>query len=569
MPPTRPVVAQVPGARPLGSRYLLDRRIGRGATGHVWAGRRRDDGYPVAVKLLRSELAEDPDVVMRFLREKSTLTRLRHPNLVQVHDLVAEGEVLAIVMDLVRGEDLRRRATRGPLSRVEAAVLLAQTAGALAAVHAARVVHRDVKPENILITDRDGQPTALLTDFGIARALEGPALTRPTQLVGTPAYIAPELAVGRAPEPASDVYSLGVTAYELLAGHRPFHADAPIALLRAHVEDIPTRPPGVDDATWALIAACLAKSPADRPSAAEVAVHWATLAQPGSSVPNLLPTPGGHVPPGPWTGPPGPWTEPHEPWTGPHGPATGQSPAPPGTPPSIAPNQSVQSPGTPAGCAPTPTGAPPPDALAPDALAPDPRSAGYQSHPISGGAAQPPGGAHPPNVAQPPSAAEPQLTAVSVRPLPPPPAPDAPRPRRRWWPVMVAAVVVALVGASTGVYLKQRQKPPQQHTQQSTPPPTRANYFVPVSIGLDAAGTATITWDPATSRKPGFQGFFVVQFVDGGGTSPVTSAALPGTTGTYSITSLRPGRRDCFGVLAYGVTDTPLTPVPQACVTPR
>jgi serine/threonine-protein kinase len=505
VPPTRPVVAQVPGARPLGSRYLLDQRIGRGATGHVWAGRRRDDGFPVAVKLLRSELAEDPDVVMRFLREKSTLTRLRHPNLVQVHDLVAEGEVLAIVMDLVRGEDLRRRATRGPLSRVEAAVLLAQTAGALAAVHAARVVHRDVKPENILVTERDGQPTALLTDFGIARALEGPALTRPTQLVGTPAYIAPELAVGRAPEPASDVYSLGVTAYELLAGHRPFQAEAPIALLRAHVEDTPVRPPGIDDATWALIAACLAKAPADRPSAAEVAVRWATLAQPGELPATLVPAP----PP-----PPGP------------------GPAPGPTTPASAPGPT------------TPASAPAPAAPA----------------------RQAPAGPVP---TAPPAAGVPQPTAMSARPLAPPPTPDAARPRRRRWPIVVAAVVVALVGASTGVYLKQRQEPDRPAAQQSSAPATRANYFVPVSIGLDAAGTATLTWDPETSRKPGFQGFFVVQFVDGGGTSPVTSAALPGSAGTYSVTSLRPGRRDCFGVLAYGVTEPPLTPVPQACVTPR
>jgi serine/threonine-protein kinase len=158
---------------------------------------------------------------------------------------------------------------------------------------------------------------------------------------------------------------------------------------------------------------------------------------------------------------------------------------------------------------------------------------------------------------------------MSARPLAPPPAPDPTRPRRRWWPVVVAAVVVALIGASIGVYLKQRQTPQKPQVDQSSAPPTRANYFVPVSIGLDAAGTATITWDPATSRKPGFQGFFVMQFTDGGGTNPVTTDALPGTTGTYEITNLRPARRDCFGVLAYGVTEPPLTPVPQACVTPR
>jgi hypothetical protein len=158
---------------------------------------------------------------------------------------------------------------------------------------------------------------------------------------------------------------------------------------------------------------------------------------------------------------------------------------------------------------------------------------------------------------------------MSARPLAPPPATDAPRPRRRWWPIVAAAVVLALVGASAGVYLKQRQEPVRPPTtRQSSAPPARADYFVPVSIGLDAAGTATLTWDPANSGKPGFEGFFVMQFEEDGDANPVTRVALPGTTGTYSVT-LRPGRRECFGVLAYGVTDTPLTPVPQACVTPR
>src|SRR5262249_1325619 len=148
----------------------LDEPIGRGATGHVWAGRRREDGSPVAVKLLRAELATDPGVVNRFLRERLVLTGLRHKHLVRVHDLVAEGDVLGIVMDLVDGEDLRHFLARGPLPEATAATLLAQVAAALAAVHAAGLVHRDIKPENVLVA---AGPTALLSDFGIARAVAG------------------------------------------------------------------------------------------------------------------------------------------------------------------------------------------------------------------------------------------------------------------------------------------------------------------------------------------------------------------------------------------------------------
>jgi serine/threonine protein kinase len=261
-------------ARPLGSQYLLDTEIGRGATGHVWAGRRRADGSPVAVKLLRSDLAEDPEVKARFLREHATLTRLRHPHLVGVHDLVAEGGALGIVMDLVQGVDLRRLVVQTRLSTGAAATLLAQTAQALAAVHAAGIVHRDVKPENVLATPVGAGWSARLTDFGIARAVAGSSATA---LIGTPAYLAPELATGHPPAPPADVYALGVTGYELLAGHRPFHATSIEAWMRAHLEEAPPRPAGVDDAAWKLLAACLAKDPAARPTAAQVAAGWAAL----------------------------------------------------------------------------------------------------------------------------------------------------------------------------------------------------------------------------------------------------------------------------------------------------
>ena len=275
IPPNRPAPATA--ARPLGSRYELVRRIGGGAMGQVWAGRRRDDDFPVAVKILRGELSEDPETVDRFLRESRVLQGIRHPNVVEIYDFVKEGDVFGIVMELIDGEDLRHVAARGRLRPAGAAELLAQTASALAAVHAGGVVHRDVKPENILVTERDGRRTAFLSDFGISRGIAGSAHTR---LLGTPAYLGPELWAGRAPVTATDVYALGITAYELLAGRLPFEAPSQEAMMRAHLEQSAPRPGGVDDATWSLITACLDRDPANRPDAARVAAGWASLAGP-------------------------------------------------------------------------------------------------------------------------------------------------------------------------------------------------------------------------------------------------------------------------------------------------
>jgi serine/threonine protein kinase len=290
----RSPAAERPAARPLGSRYELVRRIGGGAMGQVWAGRRREDDFPVAVKILRGELSEDPETVDRFLRESRLLQSIRHPNVVEIYDFVKEGDVFGIVMELVDGEDLRHVAARGRLRPAEAAELLAQTASALAAVHAGGVVHRDVKPENILVTERDGRRTAYLSDFGISRGIAGSAHTR---LLGTPAYLGPELWAGRPPVPATDVYALGITAYELLTGRLPFEAPSQEAMMRAHLEQSAPRPDGVDDPTWALITACLDRDPANRPDAARVATGWASLADPhvlaGLSIPAVAspPTP--------------------------------------------------------------------------------------------------------------------------------------------------------------------------------------------------------------------------------------------------------------------------------------
>jgi serine/threonine-protein kinase len=276
--------------RPLGSAYLLTEPIGRGAMGRVWRGVRRVDGSAVAVKVLRPELADDPDAVARFLTERSALRAVVDPHVVRVHDLVVEGSILAIVMDLVSGGDLRSALrAEGRLAPGPAIEAIGGVAAGLVAVHRAGIVHRDVKPENVLVTA--GDPPVRLTDFGIARVVDGASLTRPTQLVGTPDYVAPELAAGRPPSPASDVYALGVMAYELLAGRRPFVGPSPAAVLRAHLDEAPVPPPGLDPGVWAMVAACLDKDPARRPAADEVA-GWCRRAAPAlEGHPRLDPVP--------------------------------------------------------------------------------------------------------------------------------------------------------------------------------------------------------------------------------------------------------------------------------------
>ena len=153
--------------QPIGSRYELETQLGRGAFGSVWRGRVRDSGESVAIKVLLEELANDADVVTRFLRERTALVSMRHRSLVSVRDLVVEGDVLALVMQLVEGPDLRAYLRgRGTLDATESALLVADVAEALAVAHAAKIIHRDVKPANVLVSKRG---EVKLVDFGIAQ----------------------------------------------------------------------------------------------------------------------------------------------------------------------------------------------------------------------------------------------------------------------------------------------------------------------------------------------------------------------------------------------------------------
>ncbi|MBF6047435.1 protein kinase [Streptomyces sp. NRRL B-1677] len=269
--------------RPVGSKYLLEEVLGRGATGTVWRARQREaagaeaavsgrPGETVAIKVLKEELASDADVVMRFLRERSVLLRLTHPNIVRTRDLVVEGDLLALVMDLVDGPDLHHYLRdNGPFTPVAASLLTAQIADALAASHADGIVHRDLKPANVLLRSDGGQMHPMLTDFGIARLADSPGLTRTHEFVGTPAYVAPESAEGRPQTSAVDIYGAGILLYELVTGRPPFAGATALEVLHQHLSSEPRRPTTVPEPLWTVIERCLRKRPEERPSAENLA----------------------------------------------------------------------------------------------------------------------------------------------------------------------------------------------------------------------------------------------------------------------------------------------------------
>jgi len=251
----------------LGERYSLVQRIASGGMGDVWESEDQVLTRTVAVKVLRPGTDDEEVFARRFRSEALYTANLCHPNIATVFDYGEDDNLAYLVMELVPGEPLSAMVQReGALDPARVRSIMGQAALALGAAHEAGVVHRDVKPANILVTP-DG--TVKLTDFGIARAVDGAGQTLTGEVLGTPHYLSPEQALGEAATGASDLYALGIVAHELLTGRRPFDKGTPVATALAQVnEPPPPLPPHVPPGLRSLIEQCLAKKPGDRPASA-------------------------------------------------------------------------------------------------------------------------------------------------------------------------------------------------------------------------------------------------------------------------------------------------------------
>ncbi|MGP3956300.1 serine/threonine-protein kinase [Nonomuraea sp. 3N208] len=247
----------------LAGRYRLDTRIGAGGMGEVWRGEDIVLARTVAVKVLLPGRMEDPGFVARFQGEARAMATVNHAGVVDVYDYGVSGDTVYLVMKFVDGEPLDRLLSRlGRIPPQAAMELIAQAASALQAVHDQGIVHRDVKPGNLLV-QRDG--TLVLTDFGIARSDLANRLTDAGMVLGTAAYCAPEQAEGAPVTPAVDIYALGVVAYECLVGQRPFDGDSAVTIALKHIREAPPPlPPDIPQAVRTLVEIALSKDPARR-----------------------------------------------------------------------------------------------------------------------------------------------------------------------------------------------------------------------------------------------------------------------------------------------------------------
>jgi eukaryotic-like serine/threonine-protein kinase len=261
----------------LAGRYRLDGRIAFGGVGEVWRAVDLVLGRPVAVKLLRAEYAQHQEVLIRFRAEAKHAGSVSHPGIAQVYDYGEDGagDSPYLVMELVDGPSLAGVLAAGPLNPADTMDVLAQAAAGLQAAHAAGLVHRDVKPGNLLVGPA-GQ--VKITDFGIAYAAWSAPITQAGALVGTPAYLAPERIAGGPATPASDLYALGVVGYQCLTGEVPFGGVPPAATAAQPHRTLPPLPPAVPAGVAGLILELTAKDPAARPAGAgEVAVRASQL----------------------------------------------------------------------------------------------------------------------------------------------------------------------------------------------------------------------------------------------------------------------------------------------------
>jgi serine/threonine-protein kinase len=250
----------------LSGRYRLESKLGSGGMSTVFLARDETLERWVAIKVMHREISDQPDQIERFRREARAVAQLSHPNVVAVIDAGEDGGYPYIVLEYVEGETLKQRIDRlGHLPVDEAVAYAIEIGRGLAAAHGRRMVHRDVKPQNVLI---DAEGRAKVTDFGIARSLESDGLTKTGRVLGTTDYVAPEQAMGHSVDARSDVYSLGVLLYEMLTGEVPFRAETVVGVAMKHVnEDMPDvqqRRPEISSALAAVIERATSKDPKKR-----------------------------------------------------------------------------------------------------------------------------------------------------------------------------------------------------------------------------------------------------------------------------------------------------------------
>lgn len=497
----------------LGSRYLLADRLGGGGMGEVFLAYATHGGdEQLAVKLLRQDLAEDPDLVSRFLQESRLLRGIRHPNVVRVLDLVAEGDRFGIVMEYVPDGDLRR-SVPFPCPVPVALDLLAQVAEGLAAIHAAGITHRDLKPENVLVHRLpDGSLRARVTDFGVSHRSDSVS-SRHDGIVGTAGYLSPESANGLRAGPGGDVYALGVILYEMCVGRRPFVSDNTLAVIRAHADSPVPRPPAITDPLWELLSQLLAKDPQQRPSAAAAAERMRAVNGPGevASVPLPGPMPvSAQDPtlvraPGP-AGSPGP--DPEAFTLVRPGAAHGAAPEDPagrglagrglagGVPAGGVPAEDVSGP---AGAAPAFAAA---VAVSAGAAAVPPGAGSLTAGPgpvpsgavLSQGAILPPGTSGGPTVADRPGATPPGFSRRALR--------EADGRRRRRWSAPVAAGVLVLVLVAVLMAVLRLGGPDSGSQADGTASPTTASVTATAPVATPSTPATTTTTVTVTAPAP-------------------------------------------------------------------
>lgn len=256
----------------LGNRYRLVRQIAVGGMGEVWVARDESLAREIAIKVLKQEFVGNPDFLNRFRTEARNSASLSHANIAQLYDYGEQDGSAYLVMELVSGEpmsDLLEREITVPLDRLLS--ILAQTSRALHAAHVGGVVHRDIKPGNILLEESGD---VKITDFGVSLAANQIPMTAAGMVMGTAQYLSPEQAIGQAATGVSDVYALGIVAYEAIVGRRPFTGKTPVDIAIAHVnEAVPALPATTEPELAALIMKMLAKDPAARPRSAAALAH--------------------------------------------------------------------------------------------------------------------------------------------------------------------------------------------------------------------------------------------------------------------------------------------------------